>query len=84
MMLLDITYTQTHTHAHTHAHTRTHTHSLAGLCRTCEIFGVLELVVGSTTVLEEKQFKSLSVTSEKWQKITEVIKPHPQSMTCLQ
>lgn len=44
----------------------------AGLCRTCEIFGVAELVMGSTAVLEEKEFKSLSVTAEKWLKISQV------------
>ena len=43
-----------------------------GLCRTSEIFGVSELVLASSTVLDEKEFKSLSVTSEKWLKITQV------------
>ncbi|XP_019864279.1 PREDICTED: probable methyltransferase TARBP1 [Amphimedon queenslandica] len=46
--------------------------NLGGLCRTCEIFGVAELVLGSTAVLEEKEFKSLSVTAEKWLKISQV------------
>ena len=31
-----------------------------------------EFALSSTTVLEDKHFQSLSVTSEKWQKITEV------------
>ena len=31
-----------------------------------------ELVMGSTAVLEEKEFKSLSVTAEKWLKISQV------------
>ena len=43
-----------------------------GLCRTCEIFGVSEIVFSSKHVIEEKEFKSLSVTSEKWVKISEV------------
>ena len=45
---------------------------MLGLCRTSEIFGVSELVLASSTVLDEKEFKSLSVTSEKWLKITQV------------
>lgn len=45
---------------------------LAGLCRTCEIFGVGELVLSNLKLLEEKQFQSLSVTAEKWIKLTEV------------
>lgn len=43
-----------------------------GLCRTCEIFGVSELVLGNIKVLEEKEFQSLSVTAEKWITVTEV------------
>ena len=43
-----------------------------GLCRTCEIFGVAEIVISSSKILDEKEFKSLSVTAEKWVKITEV------------
>ena len=49
-----------------------HHSCILGLCRTCEIFGVAELVLGSTAVLEEKEFKSLSVTAEKWLKISQV------------
>jgi tRNA G18 (ribose-2'-O)-methylase SpoU len=46
--------------------------NLGGLCRTCEIFGVSEVVLGGISVLEEREFKSLSVTAEKWLKITQV------------
>ena len=46
---------------------------LIGLCRTCEVFGVSELVIASRNTLEEKEFKSLSVTAQKWLKISEVI-----------
>ena len=42
---------------------------LIGLCRTCEVFGVSELVIASRNTLEEKEFKSLSVTAQKWLKI---------------
>lgn len=45
-----------------------------GLARTCEIFGVSELVLSNVKILEEKQFQSLSVTAEKWLTITEVCK----------
>lgn len=58
----------------------------AGLCRTCEIFGVNELVVSNLKLLEEKQFQSLSVTAEKWIKITEVSEFHhvsPSSCMCV-
>ena len=46
--------------------------TFVGLARTCEIFGVSELVLSNIKVLEEKQFQSLSVTAEKWLSITEV------------
>lgn len=46
--------------------------TVVGLARTCEIFGVSELVLSNAKVLEEKQFQSLSVTAEKWLTITEV------------
>ena len=45
---------------------------IIGLCRTCEIFGVSELVISNSKILEDKQFKNLSVTSEKWVTVTEV------------
>ena len=40
--------------------------------RTAEIFGVVEVVVSSRRLVESKEFQNLSVTSEKWLKITEV------------
>ena len=43
-----------------------------GLSRTSEIFGVSEIVFSSRAVIEEKEFKSLSVTAEKWINVTEV------------
>ncbi|XP_014671014.1 PREDICTED: probable methyltransferase TARBP1 [Priapulus caudatus] len=46
--------------------------NLGGLCRTCEIFGVSEYVVGNMKYVEDPRFKSLSVTAEKWIPITEV------------
>ena len=39
---------------------------------TAEIFGVVEVVVSSRRLVESKEFQNLSVTSEKWLKITEV------------
>ena len=47
--------------------------NLGGICRTCEIFNVKELVIGSTKYMEDKVFKHLSVTSENWINIKEVI-----------
>ena len=49
-----------------------HAQYFLGLARTCEIFGVSELVLSNIKVLEEKQFQSLSVTAEKWLTIKEV------------
>jgi tRNA guanosine-2'-O-methyltransferase len=46
--------------------------NLGGICRTCEIFNVKELVIGSTRYLEDKLFQHLSVTSENWINIKEV------------
>ena len=46
--------------------------NLGGICRTCEIFNVKELVIGSTKYLEDKLFQHLSVTSENWINIKEV------------
>jgi len=46
--------------------------NLGGLCRTCEIFGVQTLVLGNTHVIEDIQFKSLSVSAAKWMNLQEV------------
>ena len=40
--------------------------NLGGICRTCEIFNVKELIIGSTKYMEDKLFQQLSVTSENW------------------
>lgn len=46
--------------------------NLGGLCRTCEIFGVQTLVLGNSHVIEDVQFKSLSVSAAKWMNLEEV------------
>ena len=43
-----------------------------GLCRTCEIFGVSQVVLNSTNIIEDSQFQALSVSAEKWVPITQV------------
>ena len=43
-----------------------------GLCRTCEVFGVSELIVDNLSILQDREFQSLSVTAEKWLVISEV------------
>ncbi|KAL3874090.1 hypothetical protein ACJMK2_037153 [Sinanodonta woodiana] len=48
------------------------TPNLGGLCRTSEIFGVSEFVLGKLSYTEDKAFQSLSVTAHKWLNITEV------------
>ena len=45
---------------------------LSGLCRTCEIFGVSEYVMGNMKFLNDRNFETLSVTAQKWLPITEV------------
>ncbi|KAK7505417.1 hypothetical protein BaRGS_00003162 [Batillaria attramentaria] len=46
--------------------------NLGGLCRTAEIFGVSEFVIGNLGYLNDHMFQTLSVTAEKWIPITEV------------
>ncbi|XP_033733974.1 probable methyltransferase TARBP1 [Pecten maximus] len=48
--------------------------NLGGLCRTSEIFGVSEFVIGKMKYLEDKMFQTLSVTAQKWLPISEVYK----------
>ncbi|GFR98332.1 tRNA (guanosine(18)-2'-O)-methyltransferase [Elysia marginata] len=48
--------------------------NLGGLCRTSEIFGVSEFVIGNLTYLEDRMFQNLSVSAQKWINITEVLK----------
>merc|ERR1719154_866792 len=40
--------------------------NLGGLCRTCEILGVGELVIGNKNIVKDKEFSAVSVTSESW------------------
>ncbi|CAH1792155.1 unnamed protein product, partial [Owenia fusiformis] len=49
--------------------------NLGGLCRTGEIFGVSEYVIGNMKWLDDKMFQGLSVTAHKWLPIKEV-RPH--------
>ena len=42
------------------------TPNLAGLARTCEIFGATKLVIPSKKYQDEELFESISVTAEKW------------------
>ncbi|KAK2576673.1 hypothetical protein KPH14_005334 [Odynerus spinipes] len=49
--------------------------NLGGLARTCEIFGVKELVIGNLQYTKDREFQNLSVSSDKWINITEV-KPY--------
>ncbi|CAG0895059.1 unnamed protein product [Darwinula stevensoni] len=46
--------------------------NLGGLCRTCEVFGVSQLVLASFKYIDDPQFQSLSVTAEKWISMLEV------------
>lgn len=46
--------------------------NLGGLARTCEVFGVKELVLNDAKVQNDKEFKNLSMSAEDWLNITEV------------
>lgn len=46
--------------------------NLGGLARTCEVFGVKQLVLNDAKIRNSKEFKSLSMSSEDWLDITEV------------
>ncbi|VAI25797.1 unnamed protein product [Triticum turgidum subsp. durum] len=46
--------------------------NLAGLTRTCEIFRAGWLAVGDMGVVQDKQFRLISVTAEKWVPMVEV------------
>lgn len=42
------------------------------LARTGEIFGINELIVPTAKIIESDQFKSISVTAERWLKISDL------------
>lgn len=46
--------------------------NLAGLSRTCEIFGATCLTVPQISVVDDPNFRNISMTSEKWLDIIEV------------
>lgn len=46
--------------------------NLAGLSRTCEIFGATRLVVPDLAVVDDPQFKAICMTSDKWLQIDAV------------
>ena len=46
--------------------------NLGGICRTCEIFNVSELVLDSIKLVEDKVFQTLAVTADQWLPIKEV------------
>ncbi|KAJ8968988.1 hypothetical protein NQ317_014490 [Molorchus minor] len=46
--------------------------NLGGLARTCEVFGIKQLVLNNEKVVNDKVFKGLSMSSENWIEIIEV------------
>ena len=46
--------------------------NLGGLARTCEIYAVRKLVINDSKVITNKEFKSLSMTSQNWIDLVEV------------
>lgn len=45
--------------------------NLGGLCRTCEVFGVTELVLPQLSLTESWEFRKLAASGQKWQCIGE-------------
>uniref|UniRef100_A0A0N5AY93 SpoU_methylase domain-containing protein n=1 Tax=Syphacia muris TaxID=451379 RepID=A0A0N5AY93_9BILA len=43
-----------------------------GICRTCEVFGVERLIIADLDIINDKEFKSLSMSSEKWMDFEQV------------
>lgn len=50
------------------------TANIGGLTRTCEIFGIKQLIIHDMKITNDKEYKSLSMCSEGWLNITEVKK----------
>ncbi|KAF2900397.1 hypothetical protein ILUMI_05791 [Ignelater luminosus] len=48
------------------------TPNLGGLSRTCEIFGVKQLVISSLNIIKDHEFQSVSMSSENWVDISEI------------
>lgn len=43
------------------------------MSRTCEIFGVSTLVISNLNIIEDAEFKALSMSSENWLNIEQVL-----------
>jgi tRNA G18 (ribose-2'-O)-methylase SpoU len=54
------------------------TTNLGGLCRTCEIFGITELIVPNMRITNDEMFKTLCVTADKWMRLNAV---EPQDLS---
>jgi hypothetical protein len=46
--------------------------NLANLTRTLEVFGIHELAINNAKLLEDNEFKNITVTADKWMPIIEV------------
>ena len=47
--------------------------NLAGLSRTAEIMNASSLIIHNSLVIKDEEFKGISVTSEKWLPIYQVV-----------
>ena len=47
--------------------------NLAGLSRTAEIMNAQSLIIHNSLVIKDEEFKGISVTSEKWLPIYQVV-----------
>lgn len=48
------------------------TPNLGGLSRTCEIFGVKQLVISALNIVKDHEFQGVSMSSENWVDISEI------------
>ena len=46
--------------------------NLANLTRTCEVFGIHELAINNARLLQDEEFRSITVTADKWMPVIEV------------
>jgi len=47
--------------------------NLANLTRTCEVFGVDQLVINNKNIMNDDTFKHITVTAHKWMPMIEVV-----------
>ena len=49
--------------------------NLGNLVRSCEVFGVEELIIGNADIVNNSEFKKITVTAEKWLPMLQISEP---------